>query len=358
MISLTLSKKDLRRIYYVDLLVSKFYKCSLYEFCSKYKYDALFVDIIKNVTMDYNYDRVGMLDINLDDALDDRYYEVEKKFSYGIDNRNVVERVVSLGVNWVIEDVIVHKSSSVFILTGCDNARDLLVNPITNTPDIRYVGKGESFYVEVCSDFTNFMQKNRRYDIRKLKYYKLEDLKKIDRTETLLLFVDVVNKSYYCSWFVSRDFTFYDKYVKNTVAFEFNEQAKFKELKELFEFCKSCQENPSLYSNFNVDENEKKVIRNKNVVDDYDCDEYWESLFKSEPAYVRNITEEEFLSSSVYREYEDPDAEGREAFYNENFDRIAQEEPKFTELEPISDAEINDIFGSNPFDNPFDELPF
>ena len=197
MIVLELSSRDLGRIYSVDLLVGKFYKISLYQFCQKYGYDPLFLEILKQVTADYSYNRQSYFEIELPDELDDRYYEVEKKFSYGVDNRGVAERVVSLGVNWIVEDVIVHKSSSVFMLTGCDNARDLLANPITSTPDIRYVGTGESFYVEVCSDFTRFMSKQRRYDLRKLKYIKLEDLMLVDRVRTVLLFVDVVNKTYY-----------------------------------------------------------------------------------------------------------------------------------------------------------------
>ena len=116
MIVLELSKRDLGRINAVDLLVSKFFHTSLYQFCSKYMYDVLFIEIIKQVTNKYDYDRMGYFEVELPDDLDDRYYEVEKKFSYGVDNRSVAERVISLGVNWVVEDVIVHKSSSVFIL--------------------------------------------------------------------------------------------------------------------------------------------------------------------------------------------------------------------------------------------------
>lgn len=374
MICLELSQKDLRRIYAVDLMVYKYYKCSLYSFCEKYHFDKLFLEIIKQVTTDTGYDRLGYFEVNLDDEFEEEYYAVEKKFSYGVDNRSVVERVISLGVNWVVEDVIVHKSSSVFILTGCDNTRDLLANPITNTPDIRYVGKGDSFYVEVCSDFTRFMQKNKRYDLRKLKYYKLEDLKKIERTETLLLFVDVVNKQYYMTWFVPRGFIYFDKYVKNTVAFEFNENVKFNDLMELFKFCRECQPDSSLYSNFNVDDSVKKS--SSKYLPDYECDEYWESLFKSEPKYIRQMTEEQFLQyaeCSEDRDYtQDPNYPVDEDYMGSEIDDSDCPEVKvgFSEIETISDEELNEIFSrpleedncdfgfSNPFSGPFDDLPF
>ena len=55
MIVLELRAKDLGRINSVDLLVSKYYRTSLYEFCKKYSYDILFIEIIKQVTSDYAY---------------------------------------------------------------------------------------------------------------------------------------------------------------------------------------------------------------------------------------------------------------------------------------------------------------
>ena len=39
MIVLELGKRDLNRIHGVDVLVYKYYRCSLYEFCQKYNYD-------------------------------------------------------------------------------------------------------------------------------------------------------------------------------------------------------------------------------------------------------------------------------------------------------------------------------
>ena len=59
MIVLELSSRDLGRINSVDLLVSKYYRTSLYNFCQKYSYDKLFVEIIRQVTDDYGYDKVG-----------------------------------------------------------------------------------------------------------------------------------------------------------------------------------------------------------------------------------------------------------------------------------------------------------
>ena len=310
MIILELGSEDLNRINMVDLLVSKYYNTSLYNFCSKYGYDPLFIEIVKQVTADYGYGRMGHFEIELPDELDDRYYEVEKKFSYGVDNRSVAERVVSLGANWVVEDVIVHKSSSVFLLTGCDSSRDLLVNPITSTPDIRYMGTGESFYVEVCSDFTNFMQRNHRYDLRKLKYTKLEDLMLVNKKRTLLLFVDVAKKEYYCAWFNSRSYECFDKYLRNTVAFEFDESVKFKGLMDLFELCKKNQPDSSLYSNFNVDEKEKGKRGGSDYStsngEDWEDDGYWQSLFDNEPLYVKTRVVDEDEINGVYKEIEDP----------------------------------------------------
>jgi hypothetical protein len=334
MIVLELSKRDLGRINAVDLLVSKFFHTSLYQFCSKYYYDKLFIEIIKQVTEKYDYDRMGYFEIELPDELDDRYYEVEKKFSYGADNRGVAERIISLGVNWVVEDVIVHKSSSVFILTGCDNTRDLLANPITSTPDIRYVGTGESFYVEVCSDFTRFMSKAKRYDIRKLKYMKLEDLLVIDKKKTLLLFIDVVNKTYHRMWFRPQSYAQEGKFSKNTVSFEFEDSVEFKGLSDLFEICKTCQPNPSLYSNFNI-ETKSKV--SKPSVNDTDDDGYWESLFRCAPSYVktRDISEEEI--TGVYKEVKDP---------------YESEYPSYPKTDPLPYSEFIELPPDTP--TPFD----
>ena len=341
-------------------MVSKYYGCSLYDFCSRYFYDTFFLEIVKQVTKEYNYNKQSYLEVEFEDDLEDKYYQIEQKFSYGVDNRNVVERVVSLGVNWVIEDVIVHKSSSVFILTGCDNTRDLLTKPVTNTPDIRYVGKGDSFYVEVCSDFTQFMQKNKRYDIRKLKYYKLEDLKKIENTDTLLLFIDAVNRKYYMTWFVSRGFAFFDKYSNNTVTFEFNENVQFKDLMQLFEYCKSCQPDTSLYSNFNVEEQKKAGF-----LPDIECDEYWENLFKHEPAYVKTVSEDIFLENAFAGDYPYYDEDDEDMGSEISDEDCPEVQVHFEELSDVSEAEMNEIFKdrdnenffSSPFDS-FDELPF
>ena len=66
MISLELSSKDLGCIYQVDLMVSKYYNMSVYQFILRYKYDSLFIDIIKKVTEDYNYNKSSMIEIELD----------------------------------------------------------------------------------------------------------------------------------------------------------------------------------------------------------------------------------------------------------------------------------------------------
>lgn len=331
---LELSKRDLSRIHYVDTLVYKFYKTSLYSFCKKYQYDPVFIEIIRQVTELYYYDTLGYFKIEIDDTLNKRCDLIREKFSYGSDNRKIEERIVSLGVNWIVEDVIVHKSSSVFILTGCDSSRDYLTNPITSTPDIRYVGKGESFYVEVCSDFTEFMKRFRRYDIRKLKYCKLEDLLCIDRKKTLLLFVDVVNKTYYTMWFKSVGYNMHNKYGTNTVTYEFDEEVEFKGFEHLFEYLKSCQSDTSLYSNFNVNE-EKKVVSN-DCYEDYTQDEgYWKSLFDSIPAYIPKLPQY----------YED--------LMNEEENNNVNKEEKISEENSV-------IEGFVPLDNPFfdDDLPF
>ena len=365
MIVLDLGSRDINRIYQVELLVSKFYKISLLNFITKYKYDSLFVGIVKEVTKDVNYNRNSNISIELEESLDDRYYTVENKFSMGVDNRRVVERIISLGVNWVVEDVIVHKSSSVFLLTGCDNERDLLCEPINNTPDIRYVGSGESFYVEVCSDFTRFMEKNKRYDLRKLKYIKLEDLLYVNKVKTLLLFVDVVNKTFFCTWFVSRDISCHNKYLFNTVTYEFDENIKFKGLIELFEYCKTCQPNPSLYSNFNVEE---KVKLDKSSLDDskvYEDDGYWQSLYDSEPTYIKPFyppSEKEilqYLSDDDYFEATYDESEFSEEELREIDKRdygFIDEPPPEQELVDISEQEYFDVFGDgSPF---FEGSPF
>jgi len=244
MIVLELHSQDLQRIFKVDLMVYKYFKCSLYSFCEKYKYDGLFVEIIRQVTNDYMYEKLGYLEVELDDSFDDRYYEIESKYSsYSTDKRSISERIIALGVNWIVEDVLVHKSSGCFILTGCDNSRDLLSNPITNVPDIRYVGEGKSFYVEVCSDFNSFMKRFRRYDLRKIKFYKMTDMVFIDKQLIVLMFVDVVNKTYLRVPFNRLLVDIYrngrdgliDKYKMNTVCFEFDEDDELKPLDELFD---------------------------------------------------------------------------------------------------------------------------
>lgn len=365
MIVLELTSKDLGRINSVDLLVSKYYRTSLYEFCKKYHYDSLFVEIIKQVTNDYAYEKVGYKEIELPDELDDRYYEVEKKFSYGVDNRSVAERVVSLGVNWIVEDVIVHKSSSVFILTGCDNARDLLANPITSTPDIRYVGEGESFYVEVCSDFTKFMSRANRYDIRKLKYMKLEDLMLIDRVKTVLLFIDVVNKTFYRIPFKSQPYTQQDKYSKNTVTFEFDEGVKFLSLDVLFENCRKRQPNPSLYSNFNT---ECEVKKTRKWVDEKEDPAYWDSLYNSEPTFIRSRIPsqeeiDEYMGNTKFMSVDDIDAmdlgvqfvELPEGTYNPFED--GDEPPEKEYFDTSDNPFVEDFAGdANPFTG--EGLPF
>ena len=244
MIVLELHSQDLQRIFKVDLMVYKYFKCSLYSFCEKYRYDGLFVEIIRQVTNDYMYEKLGYFQVELPDSLDDRYYEIEGKYSsYSTDKRSVAERIIALGVNWIVEDVLVHKSSGCFILTGCDNSRDLLSNPITNVPDIRYVGEGKSFYVEVCSDFNSFMKRFRRYDLRKIKFYKMTDMVFIDKQLIVLMFIDVVNKTYLRVPFNRLLVDIYrngrdgliDKYKMNTVCFEFDEDDELKPLDELFD---------------------------------------------------------------------------------------------------------------------------
>ena len=350
MIVLELSSRDLGRINSVDLLVSKYYRTSLYNFCQKYGYDKLFVEIILQVTADYGYYKVGYFEVELPDELDDHYYLVENKFSYGADNRSVAERVVSLGVNWIVEDVIVHKSSSVFILTGCDNARDLLANPITSTPDIRYVGEGESFYVEVCSDFTRFMSRANRYDIRKLKYTKLEDLWLIDRVRTVLLFIDVVNKTFYRIPFKSQPYPQHDKYSKNTVTFDFDDDAQFLSLDILFENCKKRQPNPSLYSSFNHIEEEKP--KKKVYMDEKEDEGYWNSLFETAPTFVRS--RDYSFDINGYRSLEEM-LESNSEFYSDNGDYNNYSESEFIQenADKYSDLGFVELPPDTP--TPFDK---
>ena len=349
MIVLELSSRDLGRINSVDLLVSKYYRTSLYNFCSRYGYDKLFLEVIRQVTADYGYEKIGYMEVELPDELDDRYYEVEKKFSYGVDNRGVAERIISLGVNWVVEDVIVHKSSSVFMLTGCDNTRDYLANPITSTPDIRYVGEGESFYVEVCSDFTKFMSRANRYDIRRLKYLKLEDLLLVDRVKTVLLFVDVVNKTFYRIPFKSQPYNQHNKYSKNTVSFEFDDNAQFLSLDILFENCKKRQPNPSLYSNFNIDEEKPKK---KVYVDERDEPGYWESLFETAPTFVR--TRDYSLDEAGYRSLEEMLEENAE-FYSDNGDNNNYSEIEFARQNIDKYSELGFVELPSDTPTPFDK---
>lgn len=334
---LEVSKKDLSRIYAVDLLVSHFYKCSLYNFCKKYNYDVVFLEIIRQVTSDYNYNRMYNLGVEINADIELRYIEVSKKFTYGHDTRSVIERVISLGVNWVVEDVIVHGSSSVFILTGCDYARDYLSNPITNTPDIRYVGQGESYFIEVCSDFTCFMEKNHRYDLRKLKYYKLEELKLIERQKILLLFVDVVNKKFYAEWFTSKSYSCHEKYLPNTISFEWGSDICFKGLSDLFERCKSLQPNPSLYSNFNSFQQMSDNVSSAPYSDDdcYKDDNYWDSLYKNEPAFVRSRVPD--IDSEVYGMYPDVD----EIYDDSEVYSYGVENESSSNMEVISDQDLD-----------------
>lgn len=350
MIVLELSSRDLGRINSVDLLVSKYYRTSLYNFCSRYGYDKLFLEVIRQVTADYGYEKIGYMEVELPDELDDRYYEVEKKFSYGVDNRGVAERIISLGVNWVVEDVIVHKSSSVFMLTGCDNTRDYLANPITSTPDIRYVGEGESFYVEVCSDFTKFMSRANRYDIRRLKYLKLEDLLLVDRVKTVLLFVDVVNKTFYRIPFKSQPYNQHNKYSKNTVSFEFDDNAQFLSLDILFENCKKRQPNPSLYSNFNIEEeNPKKKV----YVDERDEPGYWESLFETAPTFVRS--RDYSLDDAGYRSLEEMLEENAEFYSGDNNNYNCYSESEFARQNIDKYSELGFVELPSDTPTPFDK---
>lgn len=338
MVTLTLSKRDINRIKCVDLLVSRYYQTSLYQFIKQYNYDIIFQEIVKQLTDNYDYNLYGSFCVEIEDSLEVRYYEIESKFSYGSDLRGVAERIISLGVNWVVEDVIVHKSSSVFILVGCDNQRDFLVTPITNMLDLKYVGSGESFYVEVCSDFTSFMKREHRYDLRKLKYNKIEDLILSEKRKVLLLFVDVVDKSFYCAWFSQRSYNCFDKYSKNTVSFEFDDSVVFRDFIDLFKLCQKYQLDKSLYSNFEVAK-EKKKVKKSSYEDEYEDEGFWESLFNSEPAFIKNMrdvdmdmtTYEEVLTDSYlhddYNEFE---------YYNEKPVDEHSNEPnlgsEFTEL--------------------------
>ena len=275
MIVLELYTQDLQRIYKVDLMVCKYFKSSLYSFCERYGYDKLFVEIIKQVTEDYSYEKLGYFAVELDDSFDDRYYEIESKYnSYTTDKRSIAERIIALGVNWIVEDVLVHKSSGTFILTGCDNSRDLLSNPITNVPDIRYVGEGKSFYVEVCSDFNSFMQRFKRYDLRKIKFYKMSDMVFIDKQLIVLMFIDVVNKTYLRVPFNRLLVDIYrngrddliDKYKYNTVCFEFDSEDELKPLDELFEKLRELS-NGRISDNSETYRVEKEVKSEENRVE-------------------------------------------------------------------------------------------
>ena len=255
-------------------MVYKYFKCSLYSFCERYGYDKLFVELIRQVTEDYMYEKLGYFEVELDNELEDRYYEIEGKYNtYTTDKRSVAERVVALGVNWIVEDVLVHKSSGCFILTGCDNSRNLLSNPITNVPDIRYVGEGKSFYVEVCSDFNSFMDRFKRYDLRKIKFYKMSDMVFIDKQLIVLMFIDVVNKKYLRVPFnrLLRDIykngkeNLIDKYKYNTVCFEFDEDDELKPLDELFETLRSLSNGRISDNNdtYKVEKEYKEEIKEK-----------------------------------------------------------------------------------------------
>ena len=273
MIVLELYTQDLQRIYKVDLMVCKYFKSSLYSFCERYGYDKLFVEIIKQVTEDYSYEKLGYFAVELDDSLDDRYYEIESKYSSYTDKRSIAERIIALGVNWIVEDILVHKSSGTFILTGCDNSRNLLSNPITNVPDIRYVGEGKSFYVEVCSDFNSFMQRFKRYDLRKIKFYKMSDMVFIDKQLIVLMFIDVVNKTYLRVPFNRLLVDIYrngrddliDKYKYNTVCFEFGDEDELKPLEELFEKLRELS-NGRISDNSETYRVEKEVKSEENSV--------------------------------------------------------------------------------------------
>lgn len=256
-------------------MVTKYFNCPLWLFCEKWGYDRFFVELIKKVTEDEYYANKDYIGVELDDWFEDRYYEIESGYSSYTDNRSIAERIISLGVNWVVEDILVHKSSGTFILTGCDNSRDLLSSPITNVPDIRYVGEGKSFYVEVCSDFNSFMERYRRYDLRKIKFFKMSDLTYINKQTIVLMFVDVVNKKYLRVPFnrllldIDRDGRrdLIDKYKYNTVCFEFRDSDELKPLDDLFESLKKLSkgyisENNSTYK---IEKEENKAIENENV---------------------------------------------------------------------------------------------
>ena len=147
---------------------------------------------------------------------------------------------------------------------------------------------------------------------------------------------------------------------KSIGIFEFDNMVVFKDLKDLFEYCKSCQADPSLYSSFNVEVKEERKKKNIEQIEDWEDDNYWESLFLSEPEYVKhsNITEEEWLSMAAFNDYEEDDFEKT---YNEkdlteeelekidfevNFVEEPSEEEKY---EAVSDKEFFDAFGGNPF---------
>ena len=341
MIVLELHTQDLQRIFKVDLMVYKYFKCSLYSFCERYGYDKLFVELIRQVTEDYMYEKLGYFEVELDNELEDRYYEIEGKYNtYTTDKRSVAERVVALGVNWIVEDVLVHKSSGCFILTGCDYSRNLLSNPITNVPDIRYVGEGKSFYVEVCSDFNSFMDRFKRYDLRKIKFYKMSDMVFIDKQLIVLMFIDVVNKKYLRVPFnrLLRDIykngkeNLIDKYKYNTVCFEFDEDDELKPLDELFETLRSL-------SNGRISDNN----------DTYKVEKEYKEEIKEKVSEVENKTE--------------PIEEVIDGFYSqvENMGIILDDCPKDIEEESVGTIQEPDYpcLDINPFTGEMDDFsPF
>ena len=118
------------------------------------------------------------------------------------------------------------------------------------------------------------------------------------------------------------------------LSFEFEDSVEFKGLSDLFEICKTCQPNPSLYSNFNI-ETKSKV--SKPSVNDTDDDGYWESLFRCAPSYVktRDISEEEI--TGVYKEVKDP---------------YASEYPSYPKTDPLPYSEFIELPPDTPI--PFD----
>lgn len=301
-----LNQKEIHRIDSVDKLIGKYFKESLYSYIVRKKYDLLLVEIIRQLTQDYNYKWFSYFEVDIPYNLEKEYNMLISRYSKGQDSRNIGERIIFLGVSWVLEDLIVDCSSGVFILTGCDRERNLLNDSVTNSPDLRYIGKGESFYVEICSDFTGFMQRNHRYDVRKIKYLKLEDIVVIEKQRVLMLFLDVANQKYYSEWFTRKPYSEIDKYFVNSVTFEINPNIEFKSFMYLFDYCKTLQSNPSLFSNF-LDNSTKSV--KSQVYSDYENykdDGYWESLYLEEPQYIRcRIPDIESEVFGNHKEYKD-----------------------------------------------------